>query len=188
LKVGQLRILAGAGATLLLVSAWMLNPLCLALSPVALAFLIGYSYTKRFTWTSHWILGFTDGAAAGGGWIAVRGSFDPLALVLWFAVTVWIAGFDLIYACQDVEFDRAHGLHSVPARFGVPAALGLARANHALTSATLALVGWMAGLGPFYWVGWAAVTGLLAYEHSLVSPRDLAKVDVASSTSTATSR
>ena len=103
------------------VAAAMLNPLCLALAPLALVFLVGYSYTKRFTWASHWILGFTDGIAAAGGWIAVRGAFEPPAFVLWLALTVWIAGFDLIYACQDVEIDRAQRLHSVPARFGIAA-------------------------------------------------------------------
>lgn len=179
LRVGDLRLLALAGAGLMLVAAWRLNPLCLALAPLALAFLVGYSYTKRFTWTSHWILGFTDGIAAGGGWIAVREAFDAPALVLWFAVSVWIAGFDLIYACQDVEVDRAQGLHSVPARFGVAAALALARANHALMAAALALLGWMAGLGVVYWLGWAAVAALLVHEHSLVSPRDLSRVNVA---------
>ena len=179
LRVADLTLLALAGAALMLVSAWMLNPLCLALSPLALLFLIGYSYTKRFTWTSHWILGFTDGAAAGGGWIAVQGRLDPPALVLWFAVTVWIAGFDLIYACQDVEFDRAHGLASVPARFGVAPALTAARVNHVLTAGALALLGVMQGLGPLYWVGWVAVAALLVYEHSLVSPRDLSKVNLA---------
>jgi 4-hydroxybenzoate polyprenyltransferase len=179
LRGADLGALAGAGAALLLVSAWMLNPLCLALAPLALLFLVGYSYTKRFTWTSHWILGFTDGAAAGGGWIAVAGRLDPPALVLWFAVTVWIAGFDLIYACQDVDFDRAHGLSSVPARFGVAAALATARVNHLLTAAALALLGVMEALGPLYWLGWVAVAALLVYEHSLVSPRDLSRVNVA---------
>jgi 4-hydroxybenzoate polyprenyltransferase len=179
LGAGALRGLATAGAVLMFISAWMLNPLCLALAPLALVFLVGYSYTKRFTWTSHWILGFTDGIAAAGGWIAVRGHFDAPALVLWFAVTVWIAGFDLIYACQDVDVDRAQGLHSVPARFGVGAALSLARVNHLLTALALGAVGWMEGLGFLYWVGWLVVAGLLAYEHSLVTPRDLSKVDVA---------
>jgi 4-hydroxybenzoate polyprenyltransferase len=179
LRAGDLRWLATSGAALMFISAWMLNTLCLALSPLALAFLVGYSYTKRFTWASHWILGFTDGIAAAGGWIAVRGHFDPPALVLWFAVTVWIAGFDLIYACQDVDIDRAQGLRSVAARFGVPVALALARVNHALTAVALGALGWMQGLGVFYWVGWLAVVGLLAYEHSLVTPRDLSKIDVA---------
>jgi 4-hydroxybenzoate polyprenyltransferase len=179
LRAGALRGLAVGGGALMLLAAWMLNPLCLALAPLALAFLAGYSYTKRFTWASHWILGFTDGIAAAGGWIAVRGDFDPPALVLWFAVTVWIAGFDLIYACQDVEVDRAQGLHSVPARFGIAAALSLARLNHALTALALAAVGWMEGLGLLYWAGWLAVVALFVYEHSLVTPRDLSRIDIA---------
>ena len=179
LRVWDLRLLALGGATLMLVAASMLNPLCLALAPLALVFLVGYSYTKRFTWTSHWILGFTDGIAAAGGWIAVRGGFDPPAFVLWFALTVWIAGFDILYACQDVHFDRANRLQSFPARFGVPAALVVARVNHALTAAALALLGWMVALGPLYWVGWLAVIALLIYEHSLVAPDDLSRLDVA---------
>jgi len=170
---------AVAAGALLLLSAYMLNPLCLALAPLAVLFLVGYSYTKRFTWLSHWILGFTDGIAAAGGWIAVRGAFAPPVYVLWFALTVWIAGFDLIYACQDVEFDRRTGLHSVPARFGIPAALATARACHVLTIAAFALLGWMMGLGWLYWLGVVVVAGLLVYEHSLVSPGDLSRLDVA---------
>ena len=170
---------AAAAGALLLLSAYMLNPLCLALAPLAVLFLVGYSYTKRFTWLSHWILGFTDGIAAAGGWIAVRGAFAAPVYVLWFALTVWIAGFDLIYACQDVEFDRRTGLHSVPARFGIPAALATARVCHVLTIAAFALLGWMMGLGWLYWLGVAVVAGLLVYEHSLVSPGDLSRLDVA---------
>ena len=179
LRVVDLRLLAAGGAALMFLAAWMLNPLCLTLAPLALLFLVGYAYTKRFTWTSHWILGFTDGIAAAGGWIAVRGRFDIPPLILWFALTVWIAGFDLMYACQDVDFDRAHGLHSVPARFGVPAALALARVNHALTAAALAALGVISGLGTLYWMGWLAVVTLFVYEHSLVSPRDLSRLDIA---------
>jgi 4-hydroxybenzoate polyprenyltransferase len=179
LRSGEMLAAAALAAAVMLVAAWQLNPLCFALAPLALLFLVGYSYTKYFTWTSHWILGFTDGAAAGGGWIAVRGELDAPAAVLWFAVTVWIAGFDLLYACQDVEFDRANGLHSVPARFGVVTAFWLARVNHVLTAAALAALGVMVPLGPLYWVGWAGVVGLLIYEHSLVSPRDLRRLDVA---------
>ena len=170
---------AAAAGALLLLSAYMLNPLCLALAPLAVLFLVGYSYTKRFTWLSHWILGFTDGIAAAGGWIAVRGAFAPPVYVLWFALTVWIAGFDLIYACQDVEFDRGHRLHSVPARFGIRAALATARVCHVLTIAAFALLGWMMGLGWLYWLGVAVVARLLVYEHSLVSPGDLSRLDVA---------
>ncbi|HYE91517.1 MAG TPA: UbiA-like polyprenyltransferase [Terriglobales bacterium] len=179
LAAWELKALAIAGAALMFIAAAMLNPLCLLLSPLALAFLVGYSYTKRFTWTSHWVLGFTDGIAAAGGWVAVRGEFDAPALILWLALTVWIAGFDVIYACQDVEFDRANGLHSVPARFGIPAALTIARVNHVLTAAALAALGVVTGLGTLYWLGWLGVVGLLAYEHSLVSPRDLSKLDMA---------
>lgn len=179
LTPGTMLAAAGAAGALLLLSAWMLNPLCLALSPLAVLFLVGYSYTKRFTWLSHWILGFTDGIAAAGGWIAVRGGFDPPAFVLWFALTVWIAGFDLIYACQDVDVDRAEGLYSVPARFGIPAALTAARVCHALTVLAFAAVGWMTGLGALYWLGVLAVAGLFVYEHSLVSPTDLSRLDMA---------
>jgi 4-hydroxybenzoate polyprenyltransferase len=179
LRAAELTVLAAAGGALMLVSAAMLNALCLALAPVALIFLVGYSYTKYITWTSHWILGFTDGIAVGGGWIAVTGRFELPTLVLWFAITVWIAGFDLIYACQDVGFDRAHGLQSVPARFGIPAALALARLNHALTALALAALGWLTDLGPLYWAGWLAIVALLVYEHTLVSPRDLSRLNVA---------
>src|SRR5207245_1091176 len=157
LGVGEMRALVVAGAALMFVSAWMLNPLCFALAPLALVFLVGYHYTKRFTWLSHWVLGFTDGIAGAGGWIAVRGAFDPPAFVIWFALTTWIGGFDLIYACQDVEIDRAQGLHSVAARFGVRASLVAARVNHVLTALALAVLGWQMALGPIYWVGWLAV-------------------------------
>jgi 4-hydroxybenzoate polyprenyltransferase len=179
LAAWELKALAVSGAVLMFAAAAMLNPLCLALSPLALAFVVGYSYTKRFTWASHWILGFTDGIAAAGGWIAVRGQFEAPAFVLWFALTVWIAGFDLIYACQDIDFDRAHRLHSFPARFGPAAALRVARLNHALTALALAVLGWMTSLGPFYWMSWAAVVALLVYEHSLVAPDDFSKVNLA---------
>jgi 4-hydroxybenzoate polyprenyltransferase len=170
---------AVAGAVLLFVAAWQLNRLCLWLAPLALVFLVGYHYTKRVTWTSHWILGFTDGIAAAGGWIAVRGRFDPPALLLWFALTVWIAGFDLLYACQDVDFDRREGLKSVPARFGIPAALFWARVCHVLTVLALAVVALYVPLGWPYWIGVLAVAALFVYEHSLVSPTDLSRLDIA---------
>jgi len=179
LSAQRMTTVAIAGAALMFVAAAMLNPLCLMLAPLALVFLVGYSYTKYFTWTSHWILGFTDGIAAAGGWVAVRGAFEAPAVVLWFALTVWIAGFDLIYACQDIEFDRANRLHSVPARFGAAAALRTAQVCHVLTAVALAALGIMQGLGTIYWLGWVAVVLLLAYEHSLVRPDDFSRVDVA---------
>lgn len=161
------------------IAAWQLNTLCLVLSIPALVFLVGYHYAKRFTWLTHWILGFTDGIAAAGGWVAVRGSVDPLALLLWFVVIVWMAGFDLIYACQDVEVDRREGLYSVPSRFGIGTALTLARVNHIITVITLAAVGVIAGLGWIYWVGWVAVAALLAYENAIVKPNDLSRLNLA---------
>jgi 4-hydroxybenzoate polyprenyltransferase len=161
------------------IAAWQLNTLCLLLSVPALVFLIGYHYAKRLTWLTHWILGFTDGIAAAGGWVAVQGSVDPLALLLWFVVIVWMAGFDLIYACQDVDVDRREGLHSVPSRFGIGTALTLARINHVVTVIALAAVGVIAGLGWIYWVGWIAVAGLLAYENAIVKPNDLSRLNLA---------
>jgi len=175
----EMGLLAAGGGALLLVSAWQLNPLCLRLAPLAIVFLVGYHYTKYFTWTSHWILGATDGIAAAGGWIAVREALDPPTLLLWFTVTVWIGGFDLLYACQDVEFDRAERLYSFPARFGIAAALRAARVCHVLTVLALAALPWALPLGSGYWAGVVAVAGLLHYEHSLISPTDLSRLDVA---------
>ncbi len=179
LKPWHMLLAAIASGALLALSAGMLNPLCFKLAPWAALFLVGYSYTKRFTWTSHWILGFTDGIAAAGGWIAVRGAFEPPAFVLWFALTVWIAGFDLIYACQDVDFDRRVRLQSFPARFGIRAALRCARGCHLLTVAAFVALGVMTGLGWIYWIGVVAVSALFVYEHSLVSPEDLSRLDLA---------
>jgi len=160
-------------------AAWRLNPFVFALSPFALVFLLGYHYTKRFTWTCHWVLGFTDGIAAAGGWAAVRGSLDLPALALWFAVTVWIAGFDLIYSCQDVDVDRRDGLYSVPSRFGVGVALGLAKIQHALAVAALIAAGVMTNMTWPYWIGVAATTVLIIYENSVVSEHDLSRLDFA---------
>lgn len=161
------------------IAAWELNTFCFILSPLAIIFLIGYHFTKRFTWLTHWILGLTDGIAAAGAWAAVRASLDPLALLLWFVVIVWMAGFDLIYACQDIEVDRREGLKSVPARFGIPTALKLARINHLITVVALAAVGIVAQLGLFFWLGWLAVAALLTYENAIVKPNDLSRVNLA---------
>jgi len=167
----------------LIVAAWQLNPLCLLLLAGALVFLLGYHYTKRFTWLSHWILGFTDGLAAPGAWIAVRGSaFTRADLPAWLllgAVTFWIGGFDLIYACQDVEVDRREGLHSIPADFGVAISLMLGRICHALTVALLAGVGVVMSLSWPFWAGLAVIAAMLLHEHSLVSPNDLSRLDLA---------
>ncbi len=174
---------AGVALVLLLVAAALLDPLALALSPIAVLFLVGYSFTKRFTVLAHWVLGLTDAMAVAGGWIAVRGSFfsadDLPAWLLTAAVTFWIAGFDLIYACQDTEHDIAEGLHAWPARFGIASALRVAKVNHVLFLALLALAGLAAELSwPFY-VAAALTTLMLVYEHRLVAPDDLSKVNVA---------
>jgi 4-hydroxybenzoate polyprenyltransferase len=168
---------------ILAVAAWLLDPLALILFPGALVFLVGYAYTKRFTWLCHYILGFTDGLAPMGGWVAVRGSVftaeDLPAWLLLGAVTFWIGGFDVIYACQDVEHDRKVGLHSIPARFGLKTGLRIAALSHALTVLFLIILGVTSGLGWVYWLGVLAVALLLLYEHSLVSPDDLSKLGVA---------
>ena len=172
-------LLAAAGLGAMFFAAWMLNPLCFQLAPLAVVVLVGYSWTKRFTWMSHAVLGLADGLAPAGGWIAVTGSVDLPAILLTLAVALWIGGFDLIYACQDVEFDRQFRLHSVPARFGVGAALWSSAAAHTLTVLLLALVGAALGLGVLYWVGLVLATVLLVYEHYLVRPDDLSKLSVA---------
>ncbi len=173
-------VAAALAGLLLTIAAWQLNPLCLALLPFAVVLLVGYHYTKRFTWSSHWILGLTDGAAAMGAWIAVRPTLtNPIPWLLWLAVTLWIAGFDLLYACQDTEFDRREGLHSVPARFGNAVALLVARLNHVGTVLLLAAVGFLAGLAWPFWLGLVAIAGLLVYEHNLVRPDDLSRLNLA---------
>lgn len=167
----------------LAVAAALLNPLALILFPGALVFLIGYSYTKRFTSLCHWVLGFTDGLAAVGGWIAVRGSIftadDLAAWLLMFAVTFWIGGFDLIYACQDVEHDRKEKLYSWPSRYGIASALFMAKANHVLTIVVLVVLGLTFPLKWPFWVGVAIAAGLLYYENSIVKPDDLSRINVA---------
>ena len=166
-------------AAALVLAAAMLGPLCLALSPVALAIVFGYSYTKRFTALSHVVLGLALAVAPVGAWLAIRGSFSPIAVVLGLAVLTWVAGFDTIYSCQDAEFDRRAGLHSLPARIGVRRALLAARAFHVAAIGFLAAVYPLARVHPLYLGGVAGIAGLLAYEHSLVKADDLSRVDAA---------
>jgi 4-hydroxybenzoate polyprenyltransferase len=168
-----------ASASALVLAAAMLNPLCLALSPVALAIVFAYSYTKRFTSLSHLVLGLCLAIAPVGAWLAVRGAFAWPPVLLGLAVLFWVAGFDTIYACQDVDFDRKEGLRSLPARLGVRAALRLARVFHVLAVALLLAVYGVAPLHPLYLAGVAGVAALLLYEHSLVRHDDLSRVDVA---------
>jgi 4-hydroxybenzoate polyprenyltransferase len=166
-------------AAVFVAASFALNPLCGLLSPVALAVVFGYSYTKRFTWASHLVLGLALAMAPVGGWLAIAGRFDTLAWLLAAAVVLWVAGFDTIYACQDFEFDRRERLFSIPARFGVARALVAARVFHALALAAMAAVGVAAGLHPVYFAGLAVVAAVLVWEHRLVSAADLSKVGVA---------
>jgi len=174
-----------ASFALLLVAAWQLNPLGLAvpltvkLMPIAVVILSIYSYTKRFTWTCHLVLGLAIGLAPVGSWVAVTGQMTWPSVALGLAVATWVAGFDVIYACQDYEFDKAHGIHSVPARFGLRAALIISSVLHGLTALLLTGMGLYLGLGYFYWLGVLIAVGILIYEHSLVSPTDLSRLDAA---------
>jgi 4-hydroxybenzoate polyprenyltransferase len=179
LSAAEMGTFAVISAVVLAVAAWQLNPLCLQLLPGAVVILVGYSYTKRFTWLSHGVLGIADALAPIGAWAAVTATVPPEALLLGFAVAVWIAGFDLLYACQDVAFDRVSGLHSVPARFGIPAALAWSKVLHLLTVGALAALGMALGLGVVYWLGVAVAALLLIYEHSLLKPHDLSRLDMA---------
>ncbi len=170
-----------ASLALLLLAAWRLNPLCLKLSPLAILILLGYSYTKRFTWAAHLALGLALAGAPLGAWIAVTGSFAPTPFVLAGVVIAWVAGFDVLYALQDESFDRARGLASIPARFGTVAALAISVALHLVALALLASLPFVypPGLGMAYWIGVAGCALLLAYQHAIVRPGDLSRLDAA---------
>lgn len=168
-----------AACAVFVFAAWRLNHLALLLSPLALAVLLSYSYTKRFTRWSHLVLGFALGIAPSAAWIAVRGSLDPRILILTAAVTFWVGGFDVLYACQDCEFDRTYGLHSVPRYIGIPKALVFARLLHLAMIGLLILLVVAFHLGALAFIGIAAVALLLGYEHSLVSQHDLSKLNAA---------
>jgi len=160
-------------------AASRLNHLTLILSPLALAIVLLYSYTKRFTRWSHLVLGFALGTAPAAAWIAVRASLDPRILLLTAAVTFWVGGFDVLYACQDFDFDREAGLHSLPRYFGIRAALVISRLFHVVMLLLLIALVITFGLGKFAIAGIVAVAILLAYEHSLVSSHDLSKLNAA---------
>jgi 4-hydroxybenzoate polyprenyltransferase len=176
-KFVALFVMASCGVFVL--AAAQLNRLALSLSPVALGIVLLYSFTKRFTRWSHLILGLALGVAPAAAWIAVRGSLDSRILILTAAVAFWVGGFDVLYACQDIHFDRSHGLHSVPQAYGVKGALYFARTLHLLM--LFLLVGFVVafGLGKLAVLGVVAVALLLVYEHSLVSSDDLSRLDAA---------
>ncbi|MDA8234043.1 MAG: putative 4-hydroxybenzoate polyprenyltransferase [Clostridia bacterium] len=168
---------------LLYIAASQLNPLCVKLMPIAVLFLVAYSYMKRITWLCHVVLGISIGLAPVGAWVAITGTLnltnDLAAILLGTAVTFWVAGFDVIYACQDYEFDRKEGLHSIPARFGLVGALRIARLFHAMVPVFLFLVAVVLKLGFFYLAGVVVATVILFYEHSLVRADDLSRLDTA---------
>jgi 4-hydroxybenzoate polyprenyltransferase len=179
LSVGFVTLFATASSAVLVFAAYQLNTLAFQLSPLALVVLFVYSYTKRFTVLSHVVLGFCLGMAPAAAWIAVRGSLDLSILLLTGAVTLWTAGFDILYACQDVEFDRRIGLHSVPQRWGVARALKVSAGLHCVMVLLLLWLAWAAALGWLSLLGLGITAGLLIYEHQLVRPGDLSRLNAA---------
>ena len=171
--------LTAAAAVLFVALAAALSPACAVLAPIALAVVFGYSYTKRFTWACHLFLGLALAAGPLGAWIAVRGQLGTAALALGLGVGAWVAGFDILYALADVDFDRHAGLRSIPARFGVRGALAISAALHALAVAALASVGRLAHLHAPYAAGVLFIAALLVIEHLLVRPDDLRRLDAA---------
>lgn len=181
-KVREAVILTLISSAVFVYAAYRLNFICFVLSPVALAVIFFYSLTKRFTWTSHLFLGLALSLAPMGAWLAVSGSAIDLSelatpVFLGLAVLFWLAGFDIIYSLQDHEFDRQYGLHSIPVRFGVVRALQLSSFFHLCTLIFLALVGVTAGMGLIYWLGWLAVSVILFWEHRIVRPHDLSRIN-----------
>ena len=169
-------VFVGVASAAFICAAWRLNPICLALSPVALAIVFWYSLAKRVTTYTQMFLGLAMAVAPVGGWLAVggRGGWEPWLLAL--AIGTWVGGFDVLYACQDLEFDRAHGLRSIPVRFGIPASLLVSRVMHAVTMTSFVALAWVTPLPAFYFAGVAIVGALLVFEQSLVSADDLSQV------------
>jgi len=179
LSATQVVVFCALSLVVFLVAVFQLAPIVHWLWPIPVAGFVLYPYLKRWSSLSHFWLGAVDGLAPLGAWAAITNSLPWEAWALGGAVALWVAGFDLLYALFDLDFDRAQGLHSVPARFGVPAAFHCARACHAVTVLLLVLTGLGLSVGPFYWTGVATVAALLFYEHSLVSPGDWKRLDMA---------
>jgi 4-hydroxybenzoate polyprenyltransferase len=176
LTVRQASVFVIVAAALFVFSSWQLNPICGWLSPLALAIVFWYSLAKRVTTYTQFFLGLAMAVAPVGGWLAAGGGAGSEPWWLALAIGLWVGGFDILYACQDVDFDRAHGLHSIPARFGVAGAIWLSRGLHVATIAAMVMVGRSAGLPAVYFAGVVVVAALLAYEQSLVADDDLSQV------------
>jgi 4-hydroxybenzoate polyprenyltransferase len=181
-KIWEAGALTATASLVFVLAAYQLNWICFVLSPAALAIIFFYSLTKRFTWTSHLFLGLALAIAPVGAWLAV--STPPFELrelavpvFLGLGVIFWLAGFDIIYSLQDREFDRSHGLYSMPVRFGVAGALRFSSFFHVLTVGCLAMVGWVAEMGFIYWIGFAGVAAVLFWEHRIVTPTDLTRIN-----------
>ena len=179
IKLKEMQLLAVVSLGIFFMAASQLNVLCLMLSPVAALVVVLYPYAKRFTWTCHFILGFADGIAPVGAWIATTGSFSWEPIVLAFAVATWIGGFDILYSCQDYDFDMRNNLYSLPQRFGIRRAMNFAKFMHILTILSFVVLGILLSINPIYHLGCTIAAFLLIYEHRLVSPEDLTKIDVA---------
>ena len=177
--IAEARVFSLVCAIVFVLACWGLNPLVLALSPVALVWAGLYSFTKRFSWMCHFFLGSTLGLAPVGGWLAVDPYFTVPAVLFGLGVTFWVAGFDILYACQDEDFDREHGLQSIPARFGIRAALGMSSFSHVNAALFFALGGWAGGLSWIYFLSWAVCAGALLVEHLVISEDDMSRVNVA---------
>ncbi len=179
ITTGEASVFVAVAAAVFVGASSMLGALCFALSPIALVTVFWYSLAKRYTWSTQAFLGLAMAVAPMGGWLAAggRAGWEPWLLAL--AIGTWVGGFDVLYACQDLDFDRVHGLHSIPRRFGVPASLLISRGLHAITVLCLAALARVVPLGPIYLAGVAGVAALLAYEQSLVSADDLSRVKFA---------
>ncbi|NIK77583.1 4-hydroxybenzoate polyprenyltransferase [Paenibacillus castaneae] len=179
LKSAEVLIFIIVSFVLLFVATINLAPIALKLMPIAVVLLVLYSYTKRFTWLCHIVLGFTIALSPLGGWVAITGGFDLSAWLLYISVALWIAGFDIIYATQDFEYDRNAGLHSIPARFGIEGALWIARSLHVVTAIGFITLFWLTELSWMYLLGTLISIALLFYQHFLVKPNDLSRVQTA---------
>lgn len=178
-SVRDVLLFVGVSVTVFVYSVYILSPKHLMYVPLILTVLVGYSYTKRFTYLSHVVLGLAIGMAPLGGWVAVTRELAPESFLLGAVVALWIAGFDIIYATQDVDFDRQYGLYSMPLNLGLPLALRIAGSFHVLVVGLLLLLYFLLGLGWWYLAGVLITGGLLCYEHAIISPRDLSRVNVA---------
>lgn len=179
LKPWEMGLLLGVSLGVFFLAASQLNNLTLALAPVAAVVVVGYSLVKYYSWTTHFVLGVADAIAPVGGWIAVTGTIEPEAALLALAVATWIGGFDIIYACVDINFDIKYGVHSIARHFGILGAFWWYRAMHLVTSLSLLTLGIWMGLGYLYYIGWAVASALLIYEHTLIKPNDLSKLQMA---------